>query len=73
MNTATSGRKTEADMPNDLLAGLLMEMTRETRPPTARPERVPIKVYCVRAVTTLVTFATLITGYQLLFAHQLFA
>ncbi len=33
----------------------------------------PLKVYGVMALTTLLTFATLTTGYQLLFPHQLFA
>jgi len=32
MSIATGGRKAEAEMPTDLLAGLLMEMERETRP-----------------------------------------
>ena len=73
MNVATSGRKAETEMPTDLLAGLLMEMARERRPAAARPGRVPLKVYGVMAMTTLLTFATLTTGYQLLFAHPLFA
>ena len=72
MSIATGGRRAEAEMPTDLLAGLLMEMTRETRP-AIRPGRVPLKVYGVMAVTTLLTFATLTTGYQLLFVHPLFA
>ena len=42
--------------------------------PLAQPERIPGKVYGVMAVTTMLTFATLTTGYQLLFPpHQLFA
>ena len=73
MSIATGGRKAEAEMPTDLLAGLLMEMTRETRHAAARSGRVPLKVYGVMAVTTLLTFATLTTGYQLLFVHPLFA
>ena len=73
MNTATSGLKSEAEMPTDLLAGLLMEMTRETRPAGTRPGKLPLKVYSVMAMTTALTFATLVTGYQLLFAPQLFA
>ena len=73
MNTATSGLKSEAEMPTDLLAGLLMEMARDAKPAAARRDRVPLKVYGVMALTTLLTFATLTTGYQLLFAHQLFA
>lgn len=42
--------------------------------PRAQPEKLPAKVYGVMAVTTALTFATLMTGYQLLFPpHQLFA
>lgn len=37
------------------------------------PERVPPKVYVVMAITTLLTFATLTTGYQLFCSRQLFA
>lgn len=36
-------------------------------------ERIPPKVYAVMAAVTALTFATLTTGYQLLFSHQLFA
>ena len=39
----------------------------------ARPGRLPLKVYGVMAVTTLLTFATLTTGYQMLFTQPLFA
>jgi hypothetical protein len=38
-----------------------------------RPDRLPFKVYGVMAVTTLLTFATLTSGYQMLFTRQLFA
>jgi hypothetical protein len=34
---------------------------------------VPPKVYAVMALTSVLTFATLTTGYQLLFSRQLFA
>ena len=61
----------EADLPTDLLAGLLMEQVRQ--PSAARSERLPFKVYGVMAMTTALTFATLTTGYQMLFTHQLFA
>jgi len=73
MSIATGGRKAEAEMPTDLLAGLLMEMAREAKPVAARPGRVPLKVYGVMALTTLLTFATLASGYQLLFAQHIFA
>ena len=33
----------------------------------ARPEKMSAKVYAVMAITTALTFATLTTGYQLLF------
>lgn len=41
--------------------------------PASVPDRLPLKIYGVMAVTTLLTFTTLTTGYQLLFAQQLFA
>ena len=42
--------------------------------PLAQSPRVPAKVYGVMAMTMALTFATLMTGYQLLFPpHQLFA
>jgi predicted membrane channel-forming protein YqfA (hemolysin III family) len=61
--------QSEVQVPTDLLAGLLMERA-STR---SAPDRLPLKIYVVMAVTTLLTFATLTTGYQLLFSHQLFA
>ena len=60
-------------MPTDLLAGLLMEQPREPRPAAAQPERLPLKVYGIMAVTTLLTFTTLTSAYQLLFTRHLFA
>ena len=40
----------------------------------AGAEKVPAKIYAVMAVTTALTFATLTTGYQLLFPpHQMIA
>jgi hypothetical protein len=73
MKSVTHGRTGEAEMPTDLLAGLLMEMAREAKPAAARPGKVPLKVYGVMAITTMLTFATLVSGYQLLFAPQVFA
>ena len=40
---------------------------------TRQADRVPAKVYAVMALTTALTFATLTTGYQFLFTHQLYA
>ena len=71
-NSAITGAHAEAEMPTDLLAGLLMEMAREAKP-AAQPGKVPLKVYGVMAITTMLTFATLASGYQLLFAPQVFA
>ena len=64
--------QSEADLPTDLLAGLLME---QARVPSVTRRELPLaaKVYGVMAATTLLTFATLVTGYQYLFPHRLFA
>lgn len=65
--------KLEAEVPTDLLAGLLMERASAPAPARREPETLPAKVYAVMALTSLLTFGTLVTGYQLLFSHQLFA
>ena len=72
-NAVMNGQRADAEMPTDLLAGLLMEMSREAKSATARPGKVPLKVYGVMAMTTALTFATLASGYQLMFTQQLFA
>lgn len=42
--------------------------------PAARSEKIPPRLYGIMALTTALTFGTLMTGYQLLFPpHQLFA
>ena len=33
----------------------------------------PLKIYAVMGLTSLLTFGTLVTSYQLFFSHQLFA
>jgi hypothetical protein len=50
-------------------------MERASAPsPTPRdPDSLPPKIYAVMALTSLLTFTTLTTGYQLFFSHQLFA
>jgi hypothetical protein len=63
----------EAEVPTDLLADLLIEQASAPVPRPRQPESFPAKVYAVIALTTVSTFGTLVTGYQLLFAHQLFA
>jgi len=63
----------EVEVPTDLLAGLLMERATTRAAPAPRGEKLPPKVYAVMAVTSLLTFGTLVTGYQLLFSHPLFA
>ena len=71
-HSAIGGRSAiETDLPTDLVSGLLMEMAHT--PAAAATEKLTLKIYGVMAVTTMITFATLTTGYQLLFAHQLFA
>jgi hypothetical protein len=63
----------EVEMPTDLLASLLMERASAPAPKRPDPYRVPAKIYAVMVLTSLLTFATLTTGYQLLFSHQVFA
>jgi len=41
--------------------------------PASQSQIIPAKVYGVMALTTALTFATLTTGYQFLFTHQLYA
>ena len=36
----------------------------------AEPEKMTAKIYAIMAVTTVLTFRTLVTGYQLLFPPQ---
>ena len=63
----------DIEVPTDLLAGLLMERATGPAAPARRGEKLPPKVYAMMAVTSLLTFGTLATGYQLLFSHPLFA
>jgi len=66
--------QSEAELlPTDLLAGLLMQRTNSPLPTSRKPHALSPKIYAVMALTSLLTFGTLITGYQLLFSHQLFA
>ena len=45
-----------------------------TPAPQAQPEKIPPRVFGIMAVTTALTFATLMTSYQLIFPpHPLFA
>jgi hypothetical protein len=46
---------------------------KQTAAPRAEESALPPKVYAVMAMTTLLTFATLTTGYQMLFSHSVFA
>jgi hypothetical protein len=41
--------------------------------PSSHDQRLPARIYGIMAATTLVTFATLTAGYQLLFSNQVFA
>ena len=65
--------KAEDEVPTDLLAGLLIEQARAAGSSPRQRESLPAKVFAVMGVTTLLTFATLVSGYQLFFSHQSFA
>ena len=62
----------ERELATDLLAGLLMEQA-QAQTSLRQRDRLTLKTYAVMAATTAVTFATLLTGYQTFFVHQLFA
>ena len=53
-------------MPTDLLASLLIERASAPPPTPREPDSLTPKIYAVMALTSLFTFATLTTGYQLL-------
>jgi len=46
---------------------------KRTTGPRAEESAVPSKVYGVMAMTTLLTFATLMTSYQMLISRSVFA
>lgn len=72
--TARAGApRSEAEVPTDLLASLLIERASGPPPTPREPVSLTPKIYAVMALTSLFTFATLTTGYQLFFSHQLFA
>jgi hypothetical protein len=49
-------------------------MNESSRAPRLAAEpRLKLKIFSVMAVTTLMTFGTLVTGYEMLFARQLYA
>ena len=49
-------------------------MDHSSRAPSAAVEpSLRLKIFSVMAVTTLLTFGTLVTGYEMLFARQLYA
>lgn len=73
MDKLSNGPRRETEIPVDLLASLLIEQANAASKPADEPGRLPAKIYAVMAVTSVATFATLTTGYQLLFSHQLFA
>jgi len=68
---STVDRTGTAEIPTDLLAGLLMETAR--KPAEGQTEKLTLKIYCAMTATTLLTFATLTLGYQTLFAPHPFA
>ena len=64
---------TDAPVSANFLASLLIERALTTPRGSPEPEKLTLKIYTVMATTTLLTFATLVTGYQLFFSHSLFA
>ena len=69
----SAGASRDAHFSPDFVERLIGKRREEAPAPVAQPEKIPAKVYGVMALTTVLTFATLTTGYQLLFSHQLYA
>lgn len=63
----------EVEVATDLLAGLLMEQASASSPTIREASLMRAKIYAVMALTSMLTFGMLVTGYQLLFSRQLFA
>ena len=74
-DNTTAAARNDADLSSHLEKLIANRRNAALAPaPRPQPEKIPAKVYGVMAVTTVLTFATLTTGYQLLFPpHQLFA
>ena len=47
-----------------------MREVQETAEPLREPLRITARIYAIMAVTTVLTFATLVASYQLLFPPQ---
>ena len=47
-----------------------MPKVQETAEARREPARITAKIYGIMAMTTVLTFATLVSGYQLLFPPQ---
>jgi len=52
---------------------LPVEQAAEPSPTLRRPDGLSPRIWAVMAFTSLSTFATLTTGYELFFSRQLFA
>ena len=63
----------DAQLPADFLDELIAKRRGSAPALASRPEKIPARIYGVMAVTTLLTFATLTTSYQLFFSYHPFA
>ena len=61
------------DRPQKGIMSMSKSWIRRTAGPRADESAVSFKIFSVMAVTSVLTFATLTTGYQLLFSHSVFA
>jgi hypothetical protein len=71
LNSASASHR--AHFSSDFVEGLIAKRREAAPAPLAQSEKIPAKVYGVMALTTVLTFATLTTGYELLFSHLLYA
>ena len=63
----------DRELATDLLAGLLMEASRQPALAKRRNGELTARVYATMAATTVATFIALASVYQAFFTHPLFA
>lgn len=74
MDKLLHGGDGEAQVEMDLLASVWVKRSNTPASKSAsQPERLPLRIYALMLVTSLMTFAMLSALYQLLFSQQVFA
>ena len=70
---SAGGSVAKERVPADLVAAVLATRDRVHPAPECVPLKLPARIYGVMTATALLTFATLMQGYELFFTHPLYA